>query len=422
MQSFFLKGTFLDAPVCGEIRTREGFLLIKEGQFGKFYDAVPTVMYDLPVYDYSGKLILPGMTDLHLHAPQYCYAGMAMDLELLDWLQNYTYPEEARYKDPAYAKKGYSFFVRDLISGPATRAVIFATLHTDATLVLMDQLEEAGFPAYAGKLAMNRNSPDYYREPTTEYAIKETLRWIDEAAKRNYRFVKPILTPRFTPSVTDDYMAGLGEIAREYHLPMQSHLSENTDEIRWVAELCPDTDYYAESYAKHGLFGGDVPTVMAHCIYCPEEENALIHRNGVMIAHCPTSNENVIAGICPAAGYLRNGYHIGIGSDVAGGNTLNLFEVVKAAVQVSKLRWKYVDNAVEPLTLAEAFYMATAGGGQFFGKVGILEEGYDADAIVVDDAELLNHMNFTPAQRLERYSYIGNGKVFAKFILGNKII
>ena len=148
--------------------------------------------------------------------------------------------------------------------------------------------------------------------------------------------------------------------------------------------------------------------------------------NRVMIAHCPTSNENVIAGIAPAAKYLHGGWRIGLGSDVAGGHTLDLFAVMAAAVQVSKLRWRYIDQSEKPLTMTEALYMATVGGGDFwadFGEnVGLFEDGYAFDALVLDDSALKNMRTFTPAERLERYAYLGRGALTAKFAQGKKLL
>ena len=142
----------------------------------------------------------------------------------------------------------------------------------------------------------------------------------------------------------------------------------------------------------------------------------------VFIAHCPTSNENVIAGIAPAAHYLRGGYEIGLGSDVAGGHTLDLFAVLAAAVQVSKLRWRWVDASEKPLTLPEALYMATAGGGRFFGQVGLFEPGYAFDAVVIDDSANRNLRAFSPMERIERCAYLGSVKVAAKFVDGRKVL
>lgn len=416
---FALKGTFLDAPTPGTLRCREGYLLCEGSRCTGFAQAAPG---GAEVLDYTGCLITPGMTDLHLHAPQYSYCGTAMDLELLDWLQRYTYPEEARYADPAYARQGYAHFTHDLLHSATTRACIFATLHTDATLELMRQLEAAGLYAYVGKLNMDRNSPDSYREASAAAGLAETRRWLDGCRAAGFARVRPILTPRFTPSVTDEYMRGLGELAAAEGLPAQSHLSENLDEIAWVRSLCPGTAFYGETYSRFGLLGGGRPAVMAHCIYCPDEEAALLKRSGTYIAHCPTSNENVIAGIAPAARFLRGGWRIGLGSDVAGGHTLNLFAVMVAAVQASKLRWRYVEQSEPPLTLAEAFYLATAGGRSFFGRVGLFEPGYALDALVLDDTALHNQRAFTPEERLERYAYLGDGRPAAKFVAGRKVL
>lgn len=422
LPTFALKGLILDTPLPSELRCREGYLVCENGVCAGVFDVLPEKYAALPVTDCGNHLILPGMSDLHLHAPQYSYCGTAMDLELLEWLDRYTYPEEGRYRDPAHAKSHYAAFTRDLLHTATTRASIFATIHTDATLELMRQLDQAGLGAYVGKLNMDRNCPDYYSEHSAENGLAETRRWLDLYKAAGFARVHPIITPRFTPSVTDEYMQGLGTLSAEYGVPMQSHLSENRSEIEWVKVLCPDAKNYADTYARFGLFGGSCKTTMAHCIYCPEEEDRMIRDGGVFIAHCPTSNENVIAGIAPAARYLREGYRIGLGSDVAGGHTLDLFAVMAAAVQVSKIRWRYVDSAEKPLTMPEALYMATAGGGAFFGKVGLFEPGYCFDAVVIDDSAMLGLRPFTPAERIERCAYMGKARVSAKYVDGQKIL
>lgn len=182
----------------------------------------------MEVLDYTGKIITPGLVDLHLHAPQYSYCGTAMDLELLDWLQQYTYPEEAHYADPAYARLGYSYFVRDLKNSATTRACIFATLHTDATLELMHQLRGAGLSAFVGKLGMDRNSPDSYREPSAAAGLAETRRWLDTCRAENTLHagpVRPMITPRFTPARVTSICA------------VSANWQENTTYLRRVT--CP---------------------------------------------------------------------------------------------------------------------------------------------------------------------------------------
>ena len=420
--AFALKGQFIDTPLPGELRCREGFLICEDGVVEGFYETLPERFSGIDVQDHADKLIIPGMSDLHLHASQYSYCGTAMDLELLEWLDNYTYPEEARYADPAHAKAYYEIFTRDLLHTATTRAAIFATIHTEGTLELMRQLDRAGLGAYVGKLNMDRNCPDYYSEHSPENGAAETRRWLNLCREAGFKRVFPILTPRFTPSVTDAYMEKIGELSREYGAAMQSHLSENLSEIEWVKALCPDARNYADTYARYGLFGGECPTIMAHCIYCPEKEDNMMKDGHVFIAHCPTSNENVIAGISPAARYLRQGYEIGLGSDVAGGHTLDLFAVMAAAVQVSKLRWRFIDQSEKPLTIPEALYMATAGGGRFFGRVGLFEPGYCFDAVVVDDSANQNLRTFSPCERIERCAYLGGAKVTAKYVDGRRIL
>ena len=224
-------------------------------------------------------------------------------------------------------------FVDDLAKTATTRAAIFATSHTDATLLLMDLLEKKKICTYVGKVGMDRNCPDYYIEKNGK---EETTRFVEECQKRNYKFVKPIITPRFTISCTDEYMEFMGQIAKKYNIPAQSHLSENDNEIEFVKQLRPNDKFYGESYDKCGLFGKEVKTIMAHCVHCPKEEEDLIKKNGVYIAHCPTSNSDVICGICPAGRYLRQGYNIGLGSDISGGHTLDLFEVMRMLYKYQK--------------------------------------------------------------------------------------
>ena len=413
---FIVKGTFIDTIIKDDLRIRKGFLLIEDGLIKHFSEENPDT--SLQLYDYTDKLIIPGLSDLHLHAPQYANNGLGLDLELLQWLDNYTFPEESKFKDEEYAKKAYQMFVDDLVKTGTTRATIFATLHTDRTLLLMDLLEQKKFCAYVGKVSMDRNCPEFYIEKNGK---EETTRFIEECQKRNYKYVKPIITPRFTIACTDEYMKFLGEIARKYNVPVQSHISENLGEIEFVKQLRPDDKFYGESYDKNGLFGNDVKTVMAHCVHCPKEEEELIKKNGVFIAHCPTSNSNIASGICPAGRYLREGYKIGLGSDISGGHTLDLFEVMRHAIQVSKQRMRYIDPKEVSLTMTETLFMASNGGGSFFGKVGTFENEYEFDAIVLDESTIPSARKYNDKERLERFIYHKNSKIESKFIRGNKI-
>ena len=416
LSKFLVKGTFIDTITKDEFRIRKGYILVEDGLTKDFSEENPDK--SLKLFDYTDKLIIPGLSDLHIHAPQYPNMGLGMDLELLGWLDTYTFPEESKFKDPEYAKKIYQTFVDDLAKSATTRASIFATLHTDVTLLLMDLLEQKKICAYVGKVGMDRNCPDFYIEKNGK---EETKRFVEECEKRNYKFVKPIITPRFTISCTDEYMEYMGKLAKEHNIPVQSHLSENLGEIDFVKQLRPNDKFYAESYDKSGLFGKEVKTVMAHCVHCPKEEKELIKKNGVYIAHCPTSNSNLSSGICPAGKFLREGYNIGLGSDVSGGHTLDLFEVIRHTIEMSKMHLRYIDLNKKGLTLPETFYMASNKGGSFFGKVGVFEKDYEFDALVLDESLIPSVRTYNEKERLERFIYHKNARIESKFIRGNKI-
>lgn len=422
-ENFVLKGTICYSDLERKLHIVEGgYVVCEDHRCAGVFLELPEEYEAYPVKDFGDGFILPGMTDLHVHAPQYTFRGSNMDLELLDWLNTVTFPEEAKYADEDYARAAYKSFAKDLKNSVTTRACIFGTLHVEGTKILMDELEATGLKTYVGKVNMDRNCPDYLKESSVEAAVKDTIWWLDETAGR-YENVMPMLTPRFTPACSDALMKELKKIQENYHLPVQSHLSENKGEIAWVQELCPNTSCYGEAYDQFGLFGGEgTPTIMAHCVHSGETEKALMKERGVFIAHCPISNTNLSSGIAPAAHYVRNGYAIGLGSDVAGGHALSLFTTIVHAIQVSKLRWRLVDDTEPALSLEEAFYMATLGGGQFFGKVGSFLPGYEFDAVIIEDPETFNIREYTGKERLERLIYLHDQpEIKEKYIAGNRI-
>jgi len=406
------------------LRTWEqGFLLSEDGISQGVAGELPQQWQDVPVRDFGDCLIIPGLVDLHMHAPQYEFRGMGMDLELLEWLNACVFPVEARYADPDYADRAYTVFAEDLRQGATTRACIFGTLHEQATELLMEKLEAAGLCALVGKVNMDRNSPDILRETDAAASAEATVRWLERCSGR-FPHVKPILTPRFIPSCSDELMERLAKIQRQYHLPVQSHLSENRSETAWVQELCPQSEFYGDAYDRFGLFGGDgCPTIMAHCVYSDEREQQRMKERGVWVAHCPQSNVNLASGIAPVREFLDNDLRVGLGSDVAGGSSESMFCAVADTVKVSKLYWRLVDETKKPLTFAEAFYLATKGGGSFFGKVGSFEPGYELDALVLDDSGLRAVSPFTVSQRLERICYLHEKvRILEKYIAGRRVL
>lgn len=369
------------------------------------------------IIDFGDRLLIPAMNDLHVHAPQYRNQGIAMDLELLPWLQDYTYPEEMKYAELDYAERMYSRFVRDLWRFGTMRACVFATIHTESTRLLMRLFQKVGMGALVGKVAMNRNCPKGLSE-----SVEETMLGYEaliEEFNKPEALVRPVVTPRFIPSCTPEMLHACGELAAKYQLPVQSHLSENKDEIALVQTLEKESTCYGDAYNRYGLFG-QTPTVMAHCVWTEGEEMELMKRNNVMVAHCPTSNLNVSSGMAPIRQFIDKGLHVGLGSDISGGHDLNIFRIMVYAIQVSKMYYQQ-NHQRSFLTLSEVFWLATKSAGSFFGRVGSFEHGYEFDALVINDSNL-NHDNYSLLERLERYIYLGDDRqIEHRFCRGKEI-
>ena len=258
---FILKGNLIySVDKATLVSIPHGYLVCEDGCCTGAFEQLPEKFNSVPVTDYGDQLIIPGLVDLHLHAPQFTFAGMGMDMELLPWLQTYAFREESKYSDLAYAEKRYSYFAKAISSSATTRASIFSTLHVPATHLLMRIMDKTGIKALVGKVNMDRNSPDTLRE-TTAQSYADTEKWILECGDQ-YKNVKPILTPRFIPSCTNELMEDLGVLQKKYKLPVQSHLSENHAEIDWVKELHPESSCYGDAYDRYGMFGGECPTIM----------------------------------------------------------------------------------------------------------------------------------------------------------------
>ena len=421
--TFALKGTICYSISPQELSvTPNSYLICSQGKCAGIFPALPEKYRGIPCTDYKDDLIIPGLTDLHVHAPQYTFRASGMDLELLDWLNTYAFPQEARYENLEFARSAYSIFAEEMKKSPNTRACIFGTLHVPATELLMELMDKTGLKTMIGKVNMDRNGSPILQETSAEASAQATVTWIEDTLNR-FENTMPILTPRFTPACTDQLMAKLSQIQKKYHLPMQSHLSENFGEIEWVKELCPSTHFYGEAYHQFQLFGGDCPTIMAHCVHSSEEELALMKKQGVYVAHCPQSNTNLSSGIAPARHYLEAGLHVGLGSDIAGGTSLSILRAMADAIQVSKLYWRLVDSSAKPLTLEEAFYLGTEGGGSFFGKVGSFREGYEFDAVILNSSTIPTPLSLSPKDRLERLVYLSDDRnITGKYVSGRKIL
>jgi guanine deaminase len=338
-------------------------------------------------------------------------------MELLSWLEAYAFPEEARYADNGYAAYAYQIFADALRNSFTCRANIFATVHNSATGILAELIAQTGLFAYIGKVSMDRNCPAELDEGAEAPAAAAA--WVLEMQGR-YQRVKPIISPRFIPSCSGPLLAALGQLAAQYGLPVQSHLSESEKEIEWVRRLEPQSRHYAGAYQRYGLLGGQ-PVVMAHCVRLSDAEKILLKKQGVFIAHCPQSNANLLAGAAPIRSFLQAGLKVGLATDMAGGAHISMLRAMQDAVTASKLRAALSGADEEPLSLLEAFYLASKGGGAFFGKAGSFEPGYAADVLVIDD-EALSPRGLTLGQRLERVIYLADERqLAAKYVAGEEI-
>lgn len=413
-----IRGQIVEAKRFGapEI-TENGYIATENGVILGVYGELPERYKDAPVTDYGDKLVLQGFCDMHLHAPQYPMLGMGMDLQLLEWLKKYTFKTEARFSDKEYARRVYKKLAKELIGNGTTRVCIFSSFHADATLALMEALEEAGVGGFVGKVNMDRDSGEC--QETTEGSKRETLRWLEGCGR--FKNVRPILTPRFTPSCTDGILSWLGVQAEERGLTVQSHLSENKREIELVRRLHPDCGQYWETYDRFGLWKDR--TVMAHCVLSDErEQDAMIERN-VLCVHCPDSNINICSGFAPVRRMKERGVWVALGSDIAGGAELHMLRVMTSAIRASKARAIETKGADAFLTVGEAYYLGTSAGAEYFGDRDGFAPGNRLHAVVIDDRDLPESTRpLDVSERFERAVYLAGEKdITAVYAAGKRV-
>ena len=215
----------------------------------------------------------------------------------------------------------------------------------------------------------------------------------------------------------------INNISKENGLRVQSHLSENKAEIAWVKELVPSSSCYANAYEIFDLMGDfEHPAIMAHCVYSDEKEMEILKRHGAFIAHCPESNMNLSSGIAPVRRYIEAGINVGIGTDVSAGSSLNMVKAMLCALQSSKMYYRLVDSNAKALTFEEVFYLATMGGGKYFGKAGSFLEGYDFDAVVIDDSKMRSMKMLSVRERVERMVYNDSDcLILDKYVKGRQV-
>ncbi len=392
------KGNFVYTPEPDRLCIEEGrYLLTEDGVIKGFFAEPPQGAPEAE--DLGGGLVFPAFSDTHIHGPQFPMAGLGMDKELLPWLETYTFPMERRYADNDLAEALYKRFFHDLWLHGTLHISAFTTVHKESAFRFMELMEEAGIGGYAGKVNMDRNSPDYLQEDSRR-SLEETKELIERS--RALRRVSYILTPRFVPSVTPELMTALGRLAEEYDLPIQSHLSENQGELDWVASLHPECASYTDVYQTYGLLRPG-KTIMAHCIWLNERERQQLKEQGVWIAHCAMSNLDLASGIMPLRTYLDEGQRCTLASDIAGGHAMAMPRNIVATIQAANM--KTVETGCGRVSLTETLYLATKGSGAFFGNTGSFEPGYAFDAIVTRPIEPDHPIAYTRQEQVEKFIY-----------------
>ena len=319
-------------------------------------------------------LITPGFFDTHLHAPQLEMIG-SYGGHLLEWLNRYTFPTEAKFADPDHARLIAGAFFEELLHNGTLCALIFSTIHHDATEIFFAEAERRGFRGIIGKAMMDRNAPQSLLENAKDsYEQSRALmqKWHGRGLLRY------AITPRFAPTSTPALLEAAGQLKREFpDAYVHTHISENKSEVQWVHELFPEAEY-ADVYDRYGLLSEQ--TVLAHGVWLTEEELDLLSRRGARISHCPNSNLFLGSGLFPLHHVLDANVIVGLGSDIGAGTTPSLFTAMADAYKVQQVQ----GVSLSPFQL---WYLATLGGARALSldnETGSLEAGKSADFLVLD--------------------------------------
>jgi guanine deaminase len=381
----------------------------------------------LPTQHFPGRIIAPGFVDMHVHYPQIDVIGSPAD-GLLPWLENYTFPEEKRYVAGEYAAQTATFFIAELLRNGVTTALTFATSHVASVNAMFEAADTAGLRIITGKCLQDRNCPDGVRDETESSLIDtESLiqRWHGKGARGQLGYA---ITPRFAPTCSDAQMRGMGELAAKYPAVwIQSHVSENSDEIAWVKELYPKHASYLAVYDSFGLLREK--SVYAHCIHFDDADRALMKARGAAAVVCPTSNLFLGSGNFDFASALSQGMAHGLASDVGGGTSFSPFKTMLAAHYVSRSSSRSAGLAKQAMTLSpqQLWWLHTAGAAKALGLQGVvgnLQPGCDADFIVLNpQATPLLARRIARAQSLDELLFalivLGDDRVAERTILAS---
>ena len=365
-----------DGPDTARHSTRGGVLIdgghiVAVGEASDLRRAHP----EARVTDYGQRLISAGFIDAHAHYPQTAIIA-SWGKRLIDWLNTYTFPEEMRFGDPAYAADVAGRYLDLTLSHGTTTVCSYCTIHPESVDAIFTAARTRGQRVYAGKTCMDRNAPDGLRD-TAQAAYDQS-----KALIRRWHGVDRlscVITPRFAPTSSREQLGALGALwAENPTCLMQTHLSEQTEEIAWVKALFPEARDYLDTYERAGLVGPGA--VFGHAIHPTDREKARLREADASLVHCPTSNTFIGSGLFDLAGLSTGGHRIGLATDTGGGSSFSMLRTMAAAYEVAQLR----GTAIHPSAL---WWLATIGSARALRAdhlIGNLVPGMEADIVVLD--------------------------------------
>jgi guanine deaminase len=356
----------------------DGLLILKLGQItalGKTDNWFNFLPDGIEFHDFSGRLIMPGFIDTHTHYPQTDIIA-SHGTQLLEWLEKYTFPTEAKFSDINVANSTAEFFCDELLRNGTTTSAVFATIHPESVDAIFRAAQKRDMRLISGKVMMDRNAPDFLCD-TAQSSYDDSAKLI-EKWHRNGRALYAV-TPRFAPTSSDAQLRVAGRLLQEYDgLYLQSHVAENADEVAWVAELFPERRSYLDVYDHYGLVGKR--SIYAHCIHLDQTDRERMASSGAAMAFCPTSNLFLGSGLFDLDSAQQNSVRVGVATDVGGGTSFSILQTLNEAYKVSQM-------SGQTLTSMKAFYLATLGGAKALHlehKLGNFEVGKEADFVVLD--------------------------------------
>jgi guanine deaminase len=389
------------------------FLLIENGKIINISSVIQNT--DLPLHDFSNKILTAGFIDLHTHLPQIGIIGKA-NIQLLDWLNKFTFPEEAKFYEYDYAYKKSEEFFNNLISNGTTTAFIFSQSGIEATDIAFEQAEKSGIRIFMGNTIMDINSPINLTHDSIYF--KESFKYFLRKWHKKNSLLEYVITPRFAASVSSELMSYAANFAKENDLYIQTHIAENLEEIKYVKSLYPTENSYTHIYNSHHLLNNK--TILAHGIYLQQDEIDIIKSKSSIIAHCPCSNCHLKSGIMPLKKYIDLGINLGLGTDIAGGFNFSMLEEAKWALEMSKLYSLY--HKTKSISLETAFWLITKSPAESIGRndIGSIDIGKSADFNLFELENNQSTMNVTEILETLIYKSRKLSNSFVKGVLLHK--